>query len=89
MKFLVDFDRRLLAIGLIAAELFSVVAAVEGLRELMPVVVLLNTILCIVLLIRLRAEWERARVKPGYCTTCRYDLRATPERCPECGTISH
>ena len=63
-------------------------APIPGLRTLiLPFWIPLGVIGFVVWRLRFSpANLRRQRIKLGLCLTCGYDLRASKERCPECGT---
>ncbi len=47
-----------------------------------------GALVAIVLFVRDFRAWNRQRRASGVCGSCGYDLRASPGRCPECGTAA-
>ncbi len=54
--------------------------------SLWPFVILMS-VLPITWLIRGGKRRARKRAAAGLCPSCGYDVRATPDRCPECGSV--
>jgi hypothetical protein len=55
---------------------------------LLPYVVVFLPLACITLATLIMCRRMKSGIDTGRCSICGYDLRATPDRCPECGTIS-
>lgn len=45
----------------------------------------LNVVVALFMLVVYAVLSRRRGPRPGHCLRCGYDLRATPQRCPECG----
>ena len=64
---------------------FSLAMITFSYREALEIFIIPPLLAGLMLLRRMIAE--RKRIKPGFCADCGYDLRATPDQCPECGKV--
>lgn len=72
--------------GKVQSELAGYKSEIRGIPHWLVAGVLLGPLIWI--LIDLRTSRRRQRAAAGQCIHCGYDLRATPERCPECGHLA-
>jgi hypothetical protein len=78
------FERKGMGFGLVTDDPAPFMLRVVAVPDWLPVV--LFALLPGWHLLRRRERLADRRTQLGLCPTCGYDLRATPTRCPECGT---
>jgi hypothetical protein len=54
---------------------------------LVPIWAILPASTTAMLLVQMARARRTQRLNSGLCLRCGYDLRATPDRCPECGSV--
>jgi hypothetical protein len=64
---------------------FSLAMITFSYKEALEIFTIPPLLAGLILLRRMIAD--RKRIKPGFCADCGYDLRATPDQCPECGKV--
>jgi hypothetical protein len=74
-----DASRRPLPPGHYAVTIDSPYWLPAGLFAILPAIAAVKFV---------RKRQMKSRESQSLCTTCGYDLRATPNRCPECGTFA-